>query len=127
MITYKAVCMVGAHALPVEMVYDEADPFCVTFIFHDLFSTTQWSFDYELLSEALKEDSIVGQGDIRFYRNGLATVMRLENPDEGMALIEFHTEAIQNFYNEIQESVAAGVDSFELTDEEIEEFFREAA
>ncbi|HKZ21174.1 MAG TPA: SsgA family sporulation/cell division regulator [Acidimicrobiia bacterium] len=58
--------------LPVKVraEYDEADPMAVELIFaHDLPVSSSWKVSYELLERALKQETSVGQGDVKFRQD----------------------------------------------------------
>lgn len=104
------------HLLLTEHVYDPAEPFAITILFHTREMVRPWTFSRELL--ILGQSAPVGDGDVRIWPamdvDGVPVVaVRLSSPD-GSILVEALAQDVQGFLAASIATVPRGAESRHL-------------
>lgn len=106
--------------------YDPADPYAVTTTFRTGGLDIHWTFARDLMIEGVFEP--VGDGDVHLWpclnENGSAVLMIELVSENGGALVEAPTSAVQKFITEMLAAVPQGSESAHLDiDAELTTFF----
>lgn len=104
------------HLLPTVHVYDAAEPFAVTIVFHTRGLELPWTFSREVLM--LGQVAPVGDGDVRVWpgvdRDGVPIVLvKLGSPD-GSLVVEAPAVQVRDFLEASVSLVPRGAESDHL-------------
>ena len=103
--------------MPVDLVYDAADPYAVALVFDTAHGSIRWDFARELLATGLYD--VAGDGDVHLWpcldTSARAVVMiELVGADESLVELQAPSRAVAEFLAASNALVAPGTESARL-------------
>ena len=100
----------GPSSLSADLVYDPADPFAVTLVFHTGAQPVSWTFARELLVEGLYDPA--GEGDVQVWpclsTTGSAVVVVELCSSGGEVVVQVGARAVSTFVTRVLAAVPLG-------------------
>jgi hypothetical protein len=121
MIEYNVTCVVGGQQILCDWKFDNENPAEVNFTFHTPEKSPEWVFSRDLLREVVSSRGMAGEGDVLFYDHGDAISMLLRSP-EGTGMALFERGVVNDFVKDIYEQVPYGNESYDLSDDSLNEW-----
>lgn len=114
MFAQEAIGVSGQSDVPTVMMYDEQDPWAVTFAFASGENMVEWTFARELISDAI-EAGISGTGDVRIAVTSTEVFVTLVPSTGGDGLVlAYPRPVIELFLSTTEAMVALGAEETDV-------------